>query len=92
MPKPNAKKKLLEYLAKSLVENPKAVKVNQKQSENFTLLELRVDPNDIGLIIGKGGKTIQAIRNLVKLQAFKKGERVDVQLIDKEEKAGQRKI
>jgi predicted RNA-binding protein YlqC (UPF0109 family) len=86
MPKPDSKKQLLEYLAKSIVERPKAVKVTLAQSEGHTLLNLEVDPNDLGLIIGKRGKTIQAIRNLIRLQASRKGERVEVQLIDEKEK------
>jgi len=79
--------KLLEYIAKSLVENPKAVKVTPSQSENLIILNLKVDPKDLGLIIGKRGKTIQAIRNLIRLQAIKEGKRVDVRLIDEGEKA-----
>lgn len=86
MPKLDAKKKLLEYIAKSLVDNPAAVKVICDQSENLSIFKLKVDPKDLGLIIGKEGKTIQAIRNLIRLQAFEKGKRIDVQLIDEEEK------
>lgn len=80
--------KLLEYIVKSLVENPKAVKVTQDRSENLVTLNLKVDPKDLGLVIGRGGKTIHAIRNLVRLLAIKEGERVNVHLIDeKEERA-----
>lgn len=79
--------KLLEYIVKSLVENPKAVKVTLDRSENLVTLNLKVDPKDLGLIIGKGGRTIHAIRNLIRLQAIKEGERVDVHLIDEKEEA-----
>ena len=83
--------KLLGYIAKSLVENPKAVKVTPSQSENLIILNLKVNPKDLGLIIGKRGKTIQAIRNLIRLQAIKQGKRVDVRLIDEGEKATAKK-
>lgn len=83
--------KLLEYIVKSLVENPKAVKVTRDQSENLVILNLKVDPKDLGLIIGRGGKTIHAIRNLVRLQAIKEGKRVDVHLIDEKDVAAAKK-
>ena len=91
MPKSSSTEKLLEYIAKSLVENPKAVKVTLDRSENLITLNLKVDPEDLGLVIGKGGKTIRAIRNLIRLQAIKEGEKVDVHLIDKEDVAAAKK-
>lgn len=75
-------------MVKSLVENPKAVKVTLDRSEeNLITLNLKVDPKDLGLIIGKEGRTIHAIRNLIRLQAIKRGERVNVHLIDEKDEA-----
>ena len=59
-------KELLEYLARLLVDLPDQVEVRELQGEHNTLLELRVAPDDMGKVIGRGGKTAQAIRTLVK--------------------------
>jgi len=76
-------KKLLEYLAKSIVTKPDAVEINEEKSEGgFLLLKLKVDPEDMGLIIGKGGKIIRSIRNLVRIKAIREGARVHVELIE----------
>ena len=88
----NSKKKLLEYLARSIVENPKAVKVAVTHSENQTTLHLEVDNQDLGLIIGKRGKTIQAIRHLIRLQIADATEKIDVQLNDERQPGEEGKI
>jgi len=74
-------KKLLEYLTKEIVSKPKKVKiVESRESDGSVHLSLSVDPEDMGIIIGKGGKTIAAVRSLVKTAAAKKGEKVFLRL------------
>jgi len=69
-------KALIEYVAESLVDQPKSVKVNQAQKENYTVMELSVNPEDLGKVIGKNGQTARAIRTLVNAAASKAGEKV----------------
>lgn len=72
---------LLEYLVKELVSKPKEVKISEsKEEDGTTHLSLSVSPVDMGIIIGKGGKTITAIRSLVKTAAAKAGKKVFLEL------------
>ena len=73
-------KELLEYLARLLVDLPDQVEVRELQGEHNTLLELRVAPDDMGKVIGRGGKTAQAIRTLVKAAGTREGKRVTVDI------------
>ena len=58
---------LIEYIAKSLVEKPEAVTVNEVAGEKSTILELSVDREDIGRVIGKKGRTARALRTILNL-------------------------
>lgn len=80
-------KDLLEYLVRELVSKPKEVKVEEKVEEDGTIhLTFSVAPEDMGLVIGKGGRIISAVRSLVKTAAAKVGKGVFLEL--KEEKKG----
>ncbi len=68
-------------MAKSLVDNPDAVTVNEVDGEQSLILELRVDPNDMGKVIGKQGRIAKAIRTVVKAAAVKEHKRVIVEII-----------
>ncbi|MBR0518565.1 KH domain-containing protein [bacterium] len=74
-------KELLEYLAKSLVDNPDEVQVKLLEAEKTVVLELRVSPEDMGKIIGKQGRIAQAIRTVIRAAAVKEGKRVVVEII-----------
>jgi predicted RNA-binding protein YlqC (UPF0109 family) len=74
-------KELLEYLAKSLVDNPNEVQVKLLEAEKTVVLELRVSPEDMGKIIGKQGRIAQAIRTVIRAAAVKEGKRVVVEII-----------
>ena len=74
-------KELVEYMAKSLVDNPEAVTVNEVHGEQSLILELRVDPDDMGKVIGKQGRIAKAIRTVVKAAAVKEHKRVIVEII-----------
>ena len=74
-------KELVEYMAKSLVDNPDAVTVNEVDGEQSLILELRVAPDDMGKVIGKQGRIAKAIRTVVKAAAVKEHKRVIVEII-----------
>lgn len=75
-------KDLVEIIAKSLVDNPSEVHVNEIQGEHDLILELRVAPEDMGKIIGKQGKVAKAIRTVVKAAALNENQKVVVEIID----------
>jgi uncharacterized protein len=76
-------RELLEYLASSLVERPDAVKVEEFEEDDGTLvLELSVADDDYGKVIGRGGRTAQAIRTVVKAAAVKDNRRVLVDIVE----------
>lgn len=66
-------KELLEYIVKSLVSKPDDVQIKEEHQDNTTNLNLSVNPEDMGMIIGKGGQTIRAIRKLLIARAMAEG-------------------
>ncbi len=75
-------KELVEYLAKQLVENPDAVEVTEIEDDRGVLLQLRVDPDDMGKVIGKGGRTARAIRTVVKAAGTRAGVPTAVEIVE----------
>ncbi len=75
-------KDLLKTIAKELVNDPEQVSVRQIDQGGTTVLELSVAPEDMGKVIGKGGRRAQAIRSIVKAKATREGRRVVVDIID----------
>ena len=75
-------KDLVEVIAKSLVDNPTEVRVNEIQGEQDLILELRVAPEDMGKVIGKQGRIAKAIRTVVKAAALNKDQKIVVEIID----------
>jgi predicted RNA-binding protein YlqC (UPF0109 family) len=73
---------LLRVLARSLVEEPDMVEVTGTETDTRVDLELRVAQEDMGKIIGRGGRTIRAIRTVVKAASVKVGKRVSVEVPD----------
>jgi predicted RNA-binding protein YlqC (UPF0109 family) len=73
---------LLLVLARSLVEEPDKVEVSGSETDSRVDLELRVAQEDMGKIIGRGGRTIRAIRTVVKAASVKLGKRVNVEVPD----------
>lgn len=72
----------LETVVKGLVERPDAVTVTPVQRNEMTIYELRLDPGDMGRVIGKQGATIHAIRALLMVGSARKGVRCQLELID----------
>ncbi len=75
-------KELIEFIAKSLVDNPDAVRVNELQGERMAIYELRVNSEDLGKVIGKQGRTARAIRTLVSAAATKQNRRAMVEIME----------
>ncbi|MBI2314641.1 KH domain-containing protein [Candidatus Daviesbacteria bacterium] len=75
-------KDLLNFIITSLVSKPGAVLIEEQQAEGTINLNLTVDPSDMGLIIGKGGQTIRAIRKLLTVRAIAENVRVNLQLTE----------
>ena len=74
---------LLEYLARALVDEPESVSVEQFEEDDGTVvLELAVAEDDYGKIIGRGGRTANALRVVVKAAAVKENRRVLVDIVD----------
>ena len=76
-------KDLLEYLVRGLVEHPDAVEVTEiDEGDGTVVLELSVDEDDYGSVIGRGGRTAQALRSVIKAAAVKEQRRVFVDIVD----------
>jgi predicted RNA-binding protein YlqC (UPF0109 family) len=75
-------KELIELIAKSLVDQPDAVQVNQVDGEKTIVYELRVGPGDLGKVIGKNGQTAKSIRTLVTAASAKVGKRAVLEILE----------
>lgn len=80
----------LEYLIKALVDNPDAVKTDRKVDEMGVLITLKVDPTDMGKIIGRDGQTAKAIRSLLRIVGIKNNARVNLKIEEPEGGRGPR--
>src|SRR5256885_17023446 len=72
----------VEYIAKSIVGNPEAVKIERRIDEKGVLLELTVDPEDLGRVIGKRGATAQSLRTLLRALGTKNDARYNLKIVD----------
>ena len=72
----------LTFIVSTLVEDKDQVEINERQDELGTLLTLKVAKTDMGTIIGKEGKTIQAIRTVLRVYGSKKDERVNLKILE----------
>ena len=76
-------RELLEYLARALVDEPERVEVEEFEEDDGTLvLELSVDDDDYGQVIGRGGRTAQALRTVIKAAAVKDNRRVLIDIVE----------
>ena len=73
---------LVEHLAKSLVDQPEAVKVTQVENGKEITIQLTVAPEDMGKVIGKQGRIAKAIRTVVKAAAVKANKKVTVEIME----------
>ena len=75
-------KDLIEYIAKSLVDDPSAVSVQEVDGEKSTIIELRVASSDIGKVIGKYGRIAKALRTVLSASATKTGKRYSLEILE----------
>ena len=75
-------KDLVEYVVKSLVEAPDEVSIDEFEESKKKVMELTVAGSDMGRVIGKSGRVINAIRTLAQVSAAKQGKRVSVELVE----------
>lgn len=72
----------LEYIVKGLVQYPEQVTVTPVEREGTTIYELRLDPQDVGKVIGRQGMTINAIRSLLLAGSARKGLRCTLEIVE----------
>ncbi|ADU97262.1 KH domain-containing protein [Thermovibrio ammonificans] len=75
-------KEMVECVAKRLVDNPDAVQVTETEGERTIVIELKVDPKDLGKVIGRQGRTAKALRTLLSAAATKMGKRAVLEIIE----------
>ena len=73
--------KLVEYIAKNLVDHPEAVRVTKREEDDSVIIELSVDPEDTGKVIGKQGRIAKAIRAIVKAASINDEKKVVVDIL-----------
>ncbi|MBR5128524.1 MAG: KH domain-containing protein [Firmicutes bacterium] len=73
--------KLVEAIAKSLVDNPDGVVVTETDSRQGTVIRLKVDPSDMGKVIGKQGRIAKAFRTVVNAAATRENKKVTVEIV-----------
>jgi uncharacterized protein len=73
---------LVEYIARSLVDNPDGVEAHMIEGEKTTIIELRVSGDDVGKVIGKHGRIVKAMRTILSATATKTGKRVELEILD----------
>ena len=75
-------KDVLEYVARALVDDPDAVEVTEVAGERSVILQLKVAPDDMGKVIGKRGRTVKAIRSLVRAAGSRQGVTTLVEIVE----------
>lgn len=75
-------KDLIKYIAQALVDNPETVEVSEVQGEQTSVIELRVSKEDLGKVIGKGGKTAKAMRTILSAASAKVRKRAVLEIIE----------
>lgn len=75
-------KELVDYMVKSLVDNPEHVQISELEGEQSVVYEVRVAPEDMGKIIGKQGRIAKAMRTIVKAAGVKSGKKAMVEILE----------
>ncbi len=87
---PASDKDFLEFIVKNIVDHPEDVEIERKVDEMGVLLSLHVHPDDMGQVIGKEGSTARAIRGLVRIIGLKNKARVNLKIVEPDERSGGR--
>lgn len=76
-------KELLNFLVTKIVEHPKDIEIEEQiPGEGFLNLALKVNPQDVGLVIGKKGNTTRALRNILKIKGMQERTRVNIEIVN----------
>ena len=75
-------RELIEDIAKALVDNPDSVRIKEIEGGKTVVYELKVGDGEMGKIIGKGGKTVNAIRTIITAASMKKGKRAILEILE----------
>jgi predicted RNA-binding protein YlqC (UPF0109 family) len=75
-------KELIEYMAKSLVEHPEQVRVEEVAGARSVIYELHVAPSDMGRVIGKNGRVANAMRSLLRVASVRAGKRAILEIVE----------
>lgn len=75
-------KQALQYIITSIVDEPEKVVIEDREENGNIEFSITVGPNDIGKVIGKNGRVIRSIRNVMKIPAIKQGKRITISLLD----------
>jgi len=76
-----AARELVEYIAKSLVDDPAAVQVEVQEDQEGTVIELHVAEDDMGKVIGRNGSVAKAMRTLLKVMSAREGESISLEIV-----------
>jgi predicted RNA-binding protein YlqC (UPF0109 family) len=74
-------REFIEYIVRSLVDDPSQVRVTEIEGANTIIYELRVAPEDMGRVIGKGGRVANAMRTLLRVVAARQGRRASLEIV-----------
>ena len=74
-------REFIEYIVRSLVDDPSQVRVTEIEGSNTVIFELRVAPEDMGRVIGKGGRVANAMRTLLRVVAARQGRRATLEIV-----------
>jgi uncharacterized protein len=74
-------KELVEYIARSLVDNPEAVKVTEIETGQMIIYEIQVHEDETGKLIGRQGRIVKAVRSVVRAAGARQGKRVTVEVV-----------
>ncbi len=75
-------KELVTYMVKAMVDNPEAVEVSEVESENTSIIELKVRKDDLGKVIGKEGRNAQALRTIMSAASAKNHKRAVLEIVE----------
>jgi predicted RNA-binding protein YlqC (UPF0109 family) len=70
----------LQFVLENVVSDPEAIKIDRTEDELGTLLTVTVSKEDMGLVIGKGGNTVSALRSILRLVGLKQGQKVNLKV------------
>jgi hypothetical protein len=75
-------KEILEFVVREIVDDPGSVEVTESHDDRGTLLSLHVAPDDMGKVIGRGGRTARALRAVIRAAGTRSGEHASVEIVD----------